>query len=304
MTLGIDIGGTRVKAGIVNADGKLMRSATADTPSSLGEFRAVLLQLITQMSADSDIQSVGIGCKGILHPSNTTVEVLPGTLHYLEGQTLSRLLDGAIPAGIPVRADNDARVALAGEIVWGAARGRSDVLMLTLGTGVGGAVLAGGRVLRGSTGIAGHIGHLTIDPLGPLCICGNRGCLETFFSARAIEFAARNGIERGCSSSLRPGTTCAEVFEAAAGGDRLARLVIDESIRTLGAAVAGLIHLLDPEIIIVGGQISEAGAALFDPLAEEVHSRTRCLLRRDVPLVPPQVADRSGIVGAAALALS
>ena len=180
--------------------------------------------------------------------------------------------------------------------------------MLTLGSGVGGGVLAEGKLLRGETGVAGHLGHLTIAPDGPLCICGNRGCLETFFSARAIEAEALHAIHRGCESALtarfqqRPAEiTCQAVFEAAAGGDRLAMQIRDRAIETLAAGVAGLLHVFDPEVVIVGGQISEAGAALFEPLQRHLAWRTRRLLGREVSLIPPQIGDRSGVVGAAAL---
>ncbi|MEO7144100.1 MAG: ROK family protein [Bryobacteraceae bacterium] len=302
MILGIDIGGTRVKAGLVNGNGLLARSASVATPATLDEFTAALHTLVLSVCAGDRPEAAGVGCKGILHPSNTTVEVLPGTMNYLEGANLAALLVPVLPAGIPVRADNDARVALAGEAAWGAARGHNDVVMLTLGTGVGGAVLCNGALLRGAAGVAGHIGHLTIHPLGPLCICGNRGCLETFFSATAIEFAARDGIERGCKSSLPRDPSCADVFHAASAGDPLAEIVVAEAIQVLAAAVAGLLHVFDPEMVILGGKISEAAGALFVPLREQVYIRTRCLLRRDVPIIPAQVADRTGIVGAAAIA--
>lgn len=303
MILGVDIGGTRLKVGMVSSAGLIAQTASAPTPSTLEGFLTAMHELVRRVTAKDTPQAVGVGCKGILHPSDTTVEVLPGTMHYLEGARLSELLAPVLPPDIPVFADNDARVALAGEAAWGAARGRNEVIMLTLGTGVGGAVISGGRLLRGATGVAGHIGHLTVDPRGPLCICGNRGCLETAFSARAIEFAARDGVDRGCNTALPHDATCADVFAAAASGDQLAALIVRDAVETLGAAIAGLLHLLDPELVILGGQISEAGAALFDPVRREVHWRTRCLLRRDVPIVAAQVADRSGVVGAAAIAI-
>lgn len=303
MILGIDIGGTRIKAGLVSEAGLIGQTASAPTPPSLDFFIAQIHELVREICANEKPNAVGIGCKGILHPSDTTVEVLPGTMHYLQGIKLSNLLAPVLPLDAPVFADNDARVALAGEAAWGAARGHADVLMLTLGTGVGGAVISGGKLLRGAMGVAGHIGHLTIDPLGPLCICGNRGCLETFFSARAIEFAARNGVDRGCESRLPHNATCADVFDAASAGDSLAAMIVRDALEALGAAVAGLAHVFDPEIVILGGQISEAGETLFGPIREQVHWRTRCLLRRDVPIVPAQIADRSGVVGAAAIAM-
>jgi glucokinase len=196
---------------------------------------------------------------------------------------------------------------LAGEVAWGAARGRKNAVMLTLGTGVGGGILADGRLLRGSTGVAGHLGHLTVDPDGPLCICGNRGCLETVFSARAIEAEAIGAVLRGCHSSLTDAfssdpraVTCEAVFTAAAAGDELARLICDRAVKYLAGAIAGIFGALDPEVVILGGQIAEAGPVLFDPLERQVTERARRLVGHDVPIVRAEIAE-PGIVGAAAL---
>jgi glucokinase len=179
--------------------------------------------------------------------------------------------------------------------------------MLTLGTGVGGAILADGKILRGAGGVAGHLGHITVLPDGPVCICGNRGCLETLFSARAIEAEAFAAIQLGVKTSLldsnsRP-PNCDEVFECARQGDKIACLIVERAVTVLGGAIAGLVHAFDPEVVILGGQITRAGDFLLDPLRREVDWRTRTLLRRRVPVVKAQVADPSGVVGAAALAI-
>jgi glucokinase len=247
---------------------------------------------------------IGIGCKGIIEPKTTRVEVLPGTLHYLEGHLLFDLVAPTVPANVAVAADNDARVFLAGERAWGAARDHKNVLLLTLGTGVGGAILVDGRVLTGAAGVAGHLGHLTVVPDGEPCICGNRGCLETVFSARAIEAQAFALKHRGVASRLTEVDhlipSCAEVFKLAEEGDEIARRVVSRATETLAGAIAGLLHLFDPEIVIIGGQIAEAGDALFVPLGRGVARRTRLLLRRDVPVVPSRLEDPSGVIGAAA----
>jgi glucokinase len=308
MLLGIDIGGTQIKGATVDEAGTVKQSLRVDTPASLDEFRQALPRLIRQLSASgAGVSAVGIGCKGIINPETTRVEVLPGTLHYLEGQMLSEIVGPALPAAVPIAADNDARVALAGEVAWGAARKCRNVVMLTLGTGVGGGVVADGRVLRGATGAAGHIGHLTVDPFGVLCICGNRGCLETVFSARTIESDAFAAIHRGTESRLLAHgaklPSCAEVFELARQGDAVASDIIRKATVVLGGAVAGLAFVFDPELIILGGQISEAGDVLLGPLRAEVRWRTQGLLRREIPVVRSALVDPSGVLGAAALAL-
>lgn len=297
--LGIDIGGTQIKAGVVSAGGEVLRSTRKDTPTSLDGFAAAMRVILAELEVDG-VDGVGIGCKGILHPTDTTVVRSPGPVRYLEGHKLSQF----VPQGVPVFADNDARVALAGEMAWGAAKGRQNVLMLTLGTGVGGGILADGRIVRGAAGIAGHLGHYTVDPEGPLCICGNRGCLETYFSARSIESEAAAVLHRAAPTSMSGHPTCRQVFEHAAQADRAAGMIVTQAIARLAGAVAGMFLMFDPEVLIVGGQIAAAGEALFAPLRTDVWERTRPFLRREVPIVPSQVADSTGVLGASALVLA
>jgi len=308
--LGIDIGGAHVKAGMVDASGAIVASRSVRTPADLDTFQLELDAAVRWLiDATEPPAGVGVGCKGLIDPDTTRIGLLPGPLHYLEGQLLSDLV--GVSDDAPIFADNDARVALAGEMVWGAARGRRNVVMLTLGNGVGGAVMVNGHILRGHSGNAGLLGHITVEADGARCSCGNRGCLETVFSARAIESEARAAVHRGCASSLtrlfreHPQlATCRTVFQAAAEGDAVAREIIAAAIHKLAAAVAGLLHVFDPEVAIVGGQVADAGADLVGPLQAEVWERTRGLLGRDVPIAEQQVADKSGIVGAAGLAMA
>ncbi len=310
VVLGIDIGGAQIRAGMVDESGAILASRTIETPHDFDTFLPQLHDAIRWLlEATSVPAGVGIGCKGIINPDSTQVEVLPGSLHFLEGLRLADLV--GLPLDVPVFADNAARVALAAELVWGAAKGRQNVMMLTLGAGVGGAVLAGGHLLRGHSGVAGHLGHITVDPDGGLCACGNRGCLETVFSARAIEGEAWSAVHRGCSSSLtrlfreQPQlATCRTIFQAASEGDDLAQSIVGAAISKLAAAMAGLLHVFDPEVVILGGQIADAGEVLLEPLQLEVWERSRGLLGRDVPIVPQEVADKSGIVGAAGLVMA
>ena len=150
-----------------------------------------------------------------------------------------------------------------------------------------------------------------MDPDGPICACGNRGCLETVFSARAMEGEAWAAVHRGCASTLtrlfreQPQlATCRTIFQAAREGDELSQAITGKAIRGLAAAIAGLLHVFDPEAVIVGGQVADAGADLLVPLQEQVWERSRGLLGREVPLIEQQVADKSGIVGAAGLVMA
>ena len=306
--LGIDIGGSSVKVGLVDRTGNILARHSAPTTDNLSSFKAALRALLAKLDGQlHDLDGIGFGCRGIIHHESTLVERLPGAAHFLEGSRLSDLVVDATHADVPVRADNDARAALAGELAFGAARDCSNALMLTLGTGVGGAVLVEGSILRGARGVGGHVGHLTMEPDGPLCVCGNRGCLETYFSARAMEAEVLAGLHRGVASSLEEilkGSSplcCEDIFNAAANGDRLALVVRDRAVRYLGAALAGLVHAFDPQRIILGGQIIRAGATIIEPLRKELIWRTLCLLGEEVPIVTAGVADQSGVVGAAAL---
>src|ERR1039457_6830041 len=255
VVLGIDIGGTTIRAGMVDSDGAILASRTIPTPNDLEVFVPSLQDAIHWLlEATAPPAGVGIGCKGTINPDSTLVEILPGPLHFLEGLRLSDLV--GLPMDVPVFADNAARVAMAGEMVWGAAKGHANVLMLILGTGVGGAVIVNGHLPRGHSGVAGHLGHITIDPDGPLCACGNRGCLETVFSARAIEGEAWAAVHRGCSSTLtrlfreQPQfATCRTIFHAATEGDAVSMTIVSKAIRGLGAGIAGLLHVFDPELV-------------------------------------------------------
>ena len=199
-----------------------------------------------------------------MNPDSTMVQKLTGTLHYLQEQCLSELV--GLPQDVPVFADNDARAAQAGEMMWGSAHDLRDALMLNLGDTVGGAVLIDGKLLRGNHGTGGMLGHVTVEPDGTICACGNRGCLQTVFSAQAIESEAWAAVHRGCDSVLttlfreQPQlATCRTVFAAAREGDRVACAVVDRAIRRLAAAMAGLLHVFDPEAVILGGRVADAG---------------------------------------------
>jgi glucokinase len=310
VVLGIDIGGNQIRAGMVDEDGAILASRTIPTPPDLDTFLPSLQDAIRWLVESTALpHGVGVGCKGLIDPDTTRIESLRGALHYLQGLRIVDIV--GLPLEVPVFADNDARVALAGEIVWGAARGLENVLMLTLGNGVGGSALVNGRLLRGHTGVAGHLGHLTVEPHGAICSCGNHGCLETVFSARAIEADAWAAVHRGCDSVLtqlfreQPQlATCRTIFQAAREEDAVAIAIVSRAIYRLGAALAGLLHIFDPEIVILGGHVADAGADLLVPLQEVVWSRSRGLLGRDVPIVEQQVADKSGIIGAAGLAMA
>jgi glucokinase len=300
LAIGVDIGGTRIKAAIVKTGGDLVESFRGPSPRTASAVREFVHSVLQR--APGTVRGIGIGCKGIIDASSTLVKSLPGDLNFLEGQLLSEV----ISAGLPICAENDARTALLAEVLWGSARGRRDVVMLTLGTGVGGAVLVDGVMLRGSTGAGGHLGHVTVDPRGELCICGNHGCLETHFSSRAIESAYWAHLHRAAKTQLsldtegRPPDTEA-IFRAAAEGDECARYVVDRGLEHLAAAIISFLHTFDPEVMILGGNIAAAGPALIAPIKEKIARRTRIMLGREVPIVFQKIIGYGGVAGAAGL---
>lgn len=301
LAIGIDIGGTGIKAAIVDLRGELLESLHEPSPRSIPALRDFVHSVV--QSSRAPIRGIGIGCKGVIDATSTRVKSLPGDLCFLEGQFLSK----AIGVGdIPVCADNDARVALIGEVLWGAARGRRNVVMLTLGTGVGGAVLVDGAIMRGAHGAAGHLGHITVDPRGGLCICGNYGCLETRFSSRAIESDYWAHMHRAAPAKLSVNSTGEvpdpeAIFRAAAEGDECARYVVDRALEYLGAALVGFLHTFDPEIFVLGGNIAAAGPQLIAPIQDKIARRTRILLGREVPIVFQKIVGYGGVAGAAGL---
>jgi glucokinase len=301
VAIGVDIGATTIKAALVGLGGDLLESFHADSPRTTSSLRDFIHSV--RKHAPARVQGIGIGCKGVIDSTTTRVNRLPGDLNFLEGCTLREL---AGMDGLQVCADNDARTALVAEVLWGSARGRRNVVLLTLGTGVGGAALVDGVIVRGASGAACHFGHVTLDLRGGLCICGNYGCLETGFSSRAIESAYSAHIHRASPTRLtlddagRVPTTEA-IFQAAAEGDPSARRVLDLAFESLTAALVSFLHVFDPELLILGGNIAAAGPQLLAPLHEEVERRTRVLLGRKVPIVIQNAVGYGGVAGAAGL---
>lgn len=301
LAIGIDIGATAIKGAVVGVQGNLLESFHQPSPRTASALRDFVQSVLK--SAKGPVRGIGIGCKGIIEAPSTHVKSLPGDMHFLEGQRLSDVVGGG---DLLVCAENDARTALIAEVLWGGARGKRNVVMLTLGTGVGGAVLADGAILRGAGGAAGHLGHITVDPWGALCICGNYGCLETYFSSRAIEAGYWAHLHRAAPTTLAVSDTghapdTEAIFRAAAAGDESARYVLDRALDYLGAALVSFQHTFDPEIFILGGNIAAAGPQLIAPIREKIVKRTKILLGREVPIVFQKTVGYGGVAGAAGL---
>lgn len=285
--LGLDLGGTSVKAVAVTAEGRcLERTTQTFEPEAPGAFldavRAARDRLVSAVGAAP--QALGVSAPGLVAADGRCIAHMPGRLAGLEGLDWTTALEA--PRPVPVL--NDAQAALLGEVWLGAARGARHAVLLTLGTGVGGAALVDGHLLRGAVGRAGHLGHLSLDPDGPPDICGTPGSLEWAIGNATV----------GERSQGRFATTH-ELIRAAEAGDPFARAVWSKSVRALAAGVASLINVLDPEVVVIGGGIARAGAALFAPLAAELDRMEWRPGGHRVRLAPAELGEFAGAYGAA-----
>lgn len=286
---GIDVGGSNLKAVAVAADGTVLQRVTratrdgSATPTDwVAHVRAALDEFAQVAGGRPD--SIGVCAPGLAARDSRRIAHLPGKLAGLEGLDWTEALGtGAI---IPVL--NDAHAALVGEAWIGAARGRQHVVMLTLGTGVGGAVLSDGRLLRGAIGRAGHIGHMSLDPDGAASITGMPGAIEVMIGDCSV--AAR---------SAGRFTSTADLVAAHRSGDGDATRVWHRSVKALGCAIASCINVFDPELIVLGGGIALAGDALFEPLARELERVEWRPGGHRVPVVSATLGEWAGAIGAA-----
>lgn len=286
--LGLDLGATRLKALCVTADGREISRTTS--PSNITHWqesakRCVALLLEKHGQPDA----IGVAAPGLPSADERCITHMPGRLAGLEGLDWQKFLGFSNP--IPVL--NDAHAALLGEVWMGAAKGRCDVIMLTLGTGVGGAVLSDGRILRGHRGRAGHFGHISIRADGPPGIVNTPGSLEDAVGNHSLP--ARSGGRFHSTFDL---------VAAANQGDTGAAIVWDKSIRDLAAGIASLINVFDPELVVLGGGICEAGDDLFIPLEREMERVEWKLDDRRVPIARATLGEWAGTYGAAARALN
>ncbi len=317
LALGLDIGGSHMAAGLVDASGRVhgWRRRALDAachPDRAMETAAALLDevLAAHPEQASQVVGVGMGLPGMVEVTGGRLVFAPN-LRWTDYPAADRL---AGLTGLAVVADNDARLATLAEALFGAARGCSDVLGVIIGTGIGGGIILDGRLFRGPGGTAGEIGHLTLDLDGPACRCGNRGCLETLVAGPAIAAAGRAALARAVQED-RPGplrslceddpaaVTAAAVSAAAAAGDQAAREILARAGTWLGIALAGCCNLINPRLVVVGGGVAEAGELLLGPARCEIARRTMSVPRAMVDVVTGELGAMAGVIGAGALVL-
>lgn len=308
--LGLDIGGTKLAAGVL-VDGRLLewRSIPAERESGPDAMIERLLGLAEAVVRDGPgwdaIEAVGIGCGGPLDAAAGIVHHALNLPGWLDIPIVERV-GGALRR--PVYLENDATAALLAELWYGAGAGTRDAVYLTISTGIGGAVALDGDIRRGAWGAAGEFGHLSVAWDGWPCICGRHGCLEAFASGTNIARRAREAIAAGGDGSALvalagsfDAITAEHVARAAADGDPVASEVWDATTAVLGAGIVNILNALDPEVVVIGGGVTHAGPLLFEPLRAAARGALGPAAAASV--VPAALGRTVGVVGAAAIAL-
>jgi glucokinase len=304
LVLALDVGGTKLAAGLVDGDGRVVHAERRPTPHGPADdaaagLRAVhgLLDSVLAATGRPRVAGVGIGCGGPMRwPAG---EVSPVNLPAWRHLPLRAAVAERFP-GLPVRLHNDAVCLAAAEHWRGAGRGVDDMLGMVVSTGVGGGLVLGGRLVDGATGNAGHVGHVVVEPDGPDCKCGGRGCLEAIARGPALPVWAR---ERGWRPG-EPDATARELADDARRGDRVAVAAFARAGRAVGVALASVVHLLDVRLVSVGGGVAQAGPLLFEPLREVFARHCRLSYADGARVVPAALGQDAGLVGAAALVLA
>jgi glucokinase len=308
--IGVDLGGTKLLAGTV--DSKLevhhraRRAVTSEQPAAVLDLIVDAVQEAREATR-GDVAAVGVGIPALVDPA-TGIALDSNHLDLVDVPVRDLLAERL---GLSVVVDNDGNAAMLVEWRFGAAQGTSDAVMLTLGTGIGGGLVVGGRLVRGKRGAAAELGHIVVDADGPPCPghCPNRGCLEALVSGHAIGVAGLRAAREAPSSALGRALaagreiTGALVTEVAHDGDAAAVAIMARMGRHLGLGLVTLVNAFDPEVIVIGGGAIAAGELLLDPAREVVAERALPVNREGVRIVPARFGEESGMLGAACLAM-
>jgi glucokinase len=309
LAIGVDIGGTKVSAGVVDDAGRVIDRELRPTPGhDVAETEAIIVEVVKELAARHEVAAVGVGAAGWIANDHATVLFSPHLAW--RDEPLHAALSEQI--GLKLVVENDANAAAWAEYRYGAAQGQPVVVCVTLGTGIGGGLVVDGNLYRGAFGIACEYGHMTLVPDGRRCACGNRGCWEMYASGRALARDARELVEESPMAAERllelaaaspDGLSGPVVTAAAAEGDPAAEAICTTMGRWLGRGLANLAAVLDPSIFVIGGGVSQAGELLLRPAREEfVHTLTGRGFRPVASIVPAALGPDSGLVGAADIA--
>ncbi|TVM04255.1 MAG: hypothetical protein CV087_01035 [Candidatus Brocadia sp. WS118] len=303
--VGIDLGGTNLKAGVVDTDGRIFHRLSIKTNSNADPqtISNQILELIaeTMQSAqvrESDVVGIGLGSPGLVDKQGETILFSPNLPRW-RNIPIKRIVSERFSK--PCVLENDANAAAWGEKWAGAGKGVKSLVMLTLGTGVGGGIVIDNKLWRGANNVAAEIGHMVIQTDGPLCNCGNRGCVEVYASATGMVRRFKEVLKGGASSSLKISDeiTAKMINEAAIHGDKVSLDVIEETGRYLGIAIVNIMHVLNPEMIVLSGGMIGSGQLLMDPIRKVTTQRAFEASYQDTKIVFSQLGNDAGIIGAA-----
>jgi glucokinase len=302
--IGVDVGGTKIAAGVVTPEGKILDETRYPTPTSGGRLVESIARAISEVKNGYEVGGVCLAVAGLILAQENTVVFSPN-LRAVEGIPLKDELEPRI--GLPLTVENDANAAAWGEFRFGAGSEVDHLVFVTLGTGIGGGVITHGVLLRGAQGSGGELGHVTIQANGPRCACGNRGCLEALASGTAIGRRAREVASEKPDSALgrlavKRKVLGEDVTELARNGDEVALSVLEDTGQWLGIGLASFVNIFNPEVVAVGGGVMEAGELVLESARREVHLRARPPSRDLVEVKEATLGPESGVLGAAALA--
>jgi glucokinase len=310
LAIGIDVGGTKIAAGVVNDAGAIVGEAWRETPAtSRPEIVTAIVNVVNELRASYDVGAVGVGAAGLIDAGRSTIRFSPNLVWREEPLRTEIEERTSLPAVI----ENDANSAAWAEFQFGAGHGVRDMIMLTIGTGLGGGLVLDGELYRGAFGAGGEVGHVRVVPAGHLCGCGNRGCWEQYVSGNALNreaqvFARSNPRQADRLRQLAGGNIelieGQMVSEAAAEGDVAARSLLGDLGRWLGEGIATLANVLDPAVVVVGGGVAEAGDLLLLPARTAFeHQLTAREHRPSLEIRRASLGNKAGIIGAADLAM-
>jgi glucokinase len=302
--VGVELCAGSARAALVSAGGEVL--ARRESGSLAEDAAAQVARLVAGLRAEAGtrVAAVGVGLPGLVSPETGRVIISSDLPSAMRGDLHAELRKAT---GLPVTLDNDANAGALGEYAAGAGRGSRNMFYVTIGTGIGGAIIIDGKLWRGASGFAGEFGHITIDPEGVVCACGNVGCLETVASAPNIVRRTRERLMRDSTSSLsrlglNKNFTAADIAHEAKNGDDFAAIMIERTGRYIGTAIAAVINLLNPERIVLGGGVMDAGSLILDPIIREAQRRSFQPNFESTQIVAATLGPDAVPIGAALLA--
>ncbi len=308
--IGVDVGGTNVKVALVDKSGSIVYSDTVPTRAEMGYEYTIsnIIKAIQNLMKESKvdkslIEGIGFGFPGQIDCDNGIVRLapnIPGWVNIPIADIVSNEFS------IPVKVDNDVRCAALAELNFGAGRGAQNLICITVGTGIGSGLIINGKLVRGASNAAGELGHIKLQMKdGPICGCGDTGCLEAFASGPGIVALAEEYIKGGKSTKFRelanPDITPYIVAEAAKQGDVVAKKIFEIIGEYIGIGLASVVNLLNPEKVVIGGGVADAGDLLFNPVIETLKKRTMPIQRDAVQVVHAELGNTAGVIGASLL---